>query len=123
MPGGSSLAPPCAGGILWFRGPVSDGAAVVTLTVAVAALLPFSVNGLGETVHVASDGAPLQLRVNPHFSPAFWNRLRGRWERRLRPHFEPVASEKRLWITVEDNPNGRKRVSPPTARLRRRCTP
>lgn len=39
-----------------------DGAVVVTVTVTFVAVLP-AVAGLGETVHVASEGAPVQVKA------------------------------------------------------------
>jgi hypothetical protein len=47
------------GGIGRNRGPLVDGAVVVTVTVT---LLPGDA-WLGETVHVASDGAPVQVNA------------------------------------------------------------
>jgi phage tail tape-measure protein len=54
------------------RGGLTEGAVVVTLTVILVAELP-GVTGFGETVQVASEGAPVQVKVrlwpNP-LSPA-----------------------------------------------------
>jgi hypothetical protein len=44
------------------RGALAEGAVEVTLTVTFVAELP-SVTGFGETVHVASEGAPVQVKV------------------------------------------------------------
>jgi hypothetical protein len=44
------------------RGAPADAAVVVTVTVTFVAELP-TVNGFGETVHVASEGAPVQARL------------------------------------------------------------
>jgi hypothetical protein len=43
------------------RGALTDGAVVVTVTVTLVAVLP-AVAGFGETVQVASEGAPLQVK-------------------------------------------------------------
>src|SRR6266478_813085 len=45
------------------KGGANERAAVVNVTVAVAAFFPSSVTGEGETVHVAWAGAPVQLQV------------------------------------------------------------
>ena len=50
------------------RGALADGAVVVTDTVIFVAELP-GVSGFGETVHVASDGAPAQLKFTAWFRP------------------------------------------------------
>jgi hypothetical protein len=51
---------------------LTEGAVVVTLTLTLAAELP-TVAGFGETVHVASEGAPVQVKftvpVNPPSPP------------------------------------------------------
>jgi hypothetical protein len=43
-------------------GLASERAVVVTVTVALAALVPSGVTEAGETEHVAADGTPVQLR-------------------------------------------------------------
>jgi hypothetical protein len=53
--GGSITLGPCPG-------PTIEAAVVVTVTVAVEVFDPATVTELGETVHVAAVGAPLQLR-------------------------------------------------------------
>ena len=50
------------GGSRRERGTLSEGAVVVTLTVTAVAELP-RVAGLGETAQVASEGAPVQVKV------------------------------------------------------------
>jgi uncharacterized lipoprotein YbaY len=50
-----------AGGSGRERGALSEGAVVVTLTVIFVAELP-GVSVLGETVQVASEGAPVQVK-------------------------------------------------------------
>ena len=44
------------------RGALSEGAVVVTMTATVVAVLP-TVAGFGETVQVASEGAPAQVKL------------------------------------------------------------
>ena len=44
------------------RGTLTEGAVVVTLTVIFVAELP-AVTGFGETVQVASEGAPVQVKL------------------------------------------------------------
>jgi hypothetical protein len=44
------------------RGALTEGAVVVTVTVTLVAELP-AVTGFGETVQVASEGAPVQVKV------------------------------------------------------------
>ena len=44
------------------RGALTEGAVVVTVTVTLVAELP-TVTGFGETVQVASEGAPVQVKV------------------------------------------------------------
>ena len=51
-----------AGGSGRERGTLSEGAVVVTLTVTFVAELP-AVTGFGETVQVASEGAPVQVKL------------------------------------------------------------
>ena len=50
------------------RGALSEGAVVVTLTVTFVAELP-GVTGFGETVQVASEGAPVQVRLTLWLNP------------------------------------------------------
>jgi len=50
------------------RGALTEGAVVVTVTVTFVAELP-AVSGLGETVQVASEGAPVQAKVTVWFDP------------------------------------------------------
>jgi len=54
------------------RGALSVAAVVVTVTVTLVAELP-AVSGFGDTVHVASEGAPLQVKFtvpdNPPWPP------------------------------------------------------
>ena len=50
------------------RGVLTEGAVVVTVTVTFVAELP-AVNGFGETVQVASEGAPVQLKVTVPDNP------------------------------------------------------
>jgi hypothetical protein len=50
------------------RGALIDGAVVVTVTVTFVAELA-AVTGLGETVQVASEGAPLQARLTLWLNP------------------------------------------------------
>ena len=51
-----------------MRGPKSDGAVVVTLTVMFVAVVP-GMSVLGETEQVASEGAPVQVKVTVWVSP------------------------------------------------------
>jgi phage tail tape-measure protein len=51
------------------RGALSEGAVVVTVTVTFVAELP-TVTGFGETVQVASEGAPVQVKVTVPDNPA-----------------------------------------------------
>jgi hypothetical protein len=55
--------------------PTIEGAAVVTVTVAVEVLVPFSVTELGEMVHAAAVGARLQLRVTAALKPLTGDKL------------------------------------------------
>jgi hypothetical protein len=57
-----------AGGRGRERGALTEAAVVVTLTVIFVAELP-GVTGLGETVQVASEGAPVQVKVTAWFNP------------------------------------------------------
>src|SRR5208337_248779 len=50
------------------RGRLTEGAVVVTLTVTFVAELP-GVNGLGETVQVASEGTPVQVKLTLALNP------------------------------------------------------
>lgn len=50
------------------RGATSEGAVVETETVMLVAELP-GVSGLGETVQVASEGAPLQVKLTAWLRP------------------------------------------------------
>lgn len=50
------------------RGALTEAAVVVTLTVALVAALP-TVAGFGETVQVASEGAPAQVKVTVPDNP------------------------------------------------------
>jgi len=50
------------------RGAVAEGAVVVTVTVTVVAELP-AVAGFGETVQVASEGAPAQVNATVPDNP------------------------------------------------------
>jgi hypothetical protein len=50
------------------RGALTEGAVVVTLTVIFVAELP-GVTGLGETVQVASEGAPAQVKLTLWLNP------------------------------------------------------
>ena len=50
------------------RGATCDGAVVATETVTLVAEFP-GVSGLGETVHVASEGAPLQVKFTGWLRP------------------------------------------------------
>ena len=50
------------------RGVLTEGAVVVTLTMIFVAELP-GVNGLGETVQVASEGAPVQVKPTLWLNP------------------------------------------------------
>jgi hypothetical protein len=50
------------------RGAPTEGAVVVTLTVIFVAELP-GVTGLGETVQVASEGAPVQVKLTLWLNP------------------------------------------------------
>jgi len=50
------------------RGTLTEGAVVVTLTVIFVAELP-GVNGLGETVQAASEGAPVQVKPTLWLNP------------------------------------------------------
>ncbi len=50
------------------RGVPTEGAVVVTLTVTLVAELP-AVTGLGETVQVASEGAPVQVKLTVPVNP------------------------------------------------------
>ena len=50
------------------RGALADGAVVVTVTVTLVAELPTGA-GFGETVQVASEGAPVQVRLMLWFNP------------------------------------------------------
>ena len=62
-----------AGGERKFPGTTVPRALVMTLTVASTGVVPFSESEAGETVHVASAGAPVHARatvpVNPSISP------------------------------------------------------
>ena len=63
--------PRARGGIVGMcreRGALIDGAVVVTVTVTFVAELA-AVTGLGETVQVASEGAPLQARLTLWLNP------------------------------------------------------
>jgi hypothetical protein len=51
------------------RGTLSEGAVVVTLTVIFVAELP-GVSVLGETVQVASEGAPVQVKLTLWLNPS-----------------------------------------------------
>jgi hypothetical protein len=57
-----------AGGSGRERGAVTEGAVVVTLTVTFVAELP-GVSVLGETVQVASEGAPAQVKLRLWLNP------------------------------------------------------
>jgi hypothetical protein len=57
-----------AGGSGRERGALTEGAVVVTLTVRFVAELP-TVTGFGETVQVASDGPPVQVKLTLSLSP------------------------------------------------------
>jgi hypothetical protein len=57
-----------AGGRCLERGAFAEGAVVVTLTVTLVAELP-GVTRLGETVQVASEGAPLQVKLTLWLNP------------------------------------------------------
>jgi hypothetical protein len=57
-----------AGGSRRERGALTEAAVVVTLTVILVAELP-GVTGLGETVQVASEGAPAQVRLTLWLNP------------------------------------------------------
>jgi hypothetical protein len=57
-----------AGGSSRERGALIEGAVVVTLTVTFVAELP-AVNGFGETVQVASEGAPVQVKATLWLNP------------------------------------------------------
>jgi len=63
-PGGSGRT----GGRGRERGTLSEGAVVVTVTVTFVAELP-AVTGFGETVQVASEGAPVQVKLTVPDSP------------------------------------------------------
>jgi hypothetical protein len=52
---------------LWWTS--SEAAVLVTVTVTVAAVDPFSVIELGDTPHVDCDGAPLQVKVTVWLKP------------------------------------------------------
>lgn len=52
-----------------YRGVTIVAAVVVTVTLAVAALLPLGVTGEGETVQVESEGAPVQARATTWLNP------------------------------------------------------
>ena len=56
------------GGISRERGGLSEGAVVVTVTVTGVAELP-AVAGLGDTAQVASEGAPVQVKVTVPDNP------------------------------------------------------
>jgi hypothetical protein len=58
-----------AGGSGRERGTLNEGAVVVTLTVTFVAELP-AVTEVGETVQVASEGAPLQVKLTLWLNPA-----------------------------------------------------
>jgi hypothetical protein len=58
-----------AGGSGRERGPLTEGAVVVTVTVTLAAELP-GVNGLGEAVQAAWKGAPVQVRLTLWLNPS-----------------------------------------------------
>lgn len=58
-----------AGGRCRERGVLSEGAVVVTVTVTLVALPP-TVTGLGEAVHVASEGTPEQVKLTVPENPA-----------------------------------------------------
>jgi hypothetical protein len=58
-----------AGGSGRERGTLSEGAVVVTLTVIFVAELP-AVTGFGETVQVASEGAPVHVKLTLWLNPA-----------------------------------------------------
>ena len=55
--------------ILGNSGSMSAGAVVKTVTVTEVGLVPFSVAVLGETLHVESEGAPVQLRETVWLKP------------------------------------------------------
>lgn len=57
-----------AGGSGRERGRAELAAVVVTVTVTFVGVLP-AVTGFGETVHVASDGAPVQVKLTFPVSP------------------------------------------------------
>jgi hypothetical protein len=57
-----------AGGSGRERGALSEGAVVVTVTVTLAAVLPM-VAGFGETAQVASEGAPVQVKLTVPGNP------------------------------------------------------
>ncbi len=56
------------GGIGRKRGALTEGAVVLTVTVTLVAVLP-AVTGLGATVQVASEGAPVQAKVTVPVNP------------------------------------------------------
>ena len=60
---------PTAGGRSVVRGGAIDRAVVATDTDAVAAFVPSSMTELGETVHVAASGAPVQANDTVPLSP------------------------------------------------------
>jgi hypothetical protein len=51
------------------RGPIIEGAVVVTLAVNAEATVPFGVTEAGEAVQLAKDGAPLQLSATVPLKP------------------------------------------------------
>jgi hypothetical protein len=57
------------GGRSFPNGGASDPAVVVTVTVTGADAVPFKVTELGVSVHLESEGAPLQVRFTVWFSP------------------------------------------------------
>jgi hypothetical protein len=59
----------CGDPVLGNSGRMSEGAVVVTVTVTGVALVPFSVTELGETLHVESEGAPVQLKETVWLKP------------------------------------------------------
>jgi len=60
---------PAEGGVIRFSGVIPEAAVVDTFTEKVVVLDPLSVAELGETVQVASDGAPLQLKAIAELRP------------------------------------------------------